>query len=103
MGRVSESLHSICESVVVARDVAKLPPIPFHDGIKLERKKSKVYNILKILVYISFYYNYHFLKFSRFYLEIGYIMFFFLNKTHSTNRQQINSRYTLSIDFINYT
>ncbi|CAH0721208.1 unnamed protein product, partial [Brenthis ino] len=38
-----ESLHSICESVVVARDVAKLPPIPFHDGIKLERKKSKLH------------------------------------------------------------
>ncbi|XP_026754243.1 phosphatidylinositide phosphatase SAC2 isoform X1 [Galleria mellonella] len=37
-----ESLHSICESIVVARDVAKLPPIPFHDGIKLERKKSKL-------------------------------------------------------------
>ncbi|XP_052745117.1 phosphatidylinositide phosphatase SAC2 [Bicyclus anynana] len=38
-----ESLHSICESLVVARDIAKLPPIPFHDGIKLERKKSKVH------------------------------------------------------------
>ncbi|RVE44068.1 hypothetical protein evm_011305 [Chilo suppressalis] len=38
-----ESLHSICESLMVARDVAKLPRIPFHDGIKLERKKSKVH------------------------------------------------------------
>ncbi|KAJ0170769.1 hypothetical protein K1T71_013541 [Dendrolimus kikuchii] len=38
-----ESLHSICESILVARDVAKLPPIPFHDGIKLEKKKSKVH------------------------------------------------------------
>ncbi|XP_046973007.1 phosphatidylinositide phosphatase SAC2 [Vanessa cardui] len=37
-----ESLHSICESLMVARDVAKLPSIPFHDGIKLERKKSKI-------------------------------------------------------------
>ncbi|XP_045780759.1 phosphatidylinositide phosphatase SAC2 isoform X2 [Maniola jurtina] len=38
-----ESLHSICESLVVARDIAKLPPISFHDGVKLERKKSKVH------------------------------------------------------------
>ncbi|XP_030025853.1 phosphatidylinositide phosphatase SAC2 isoform X1 [Manduca sexta] len=38
-----ESLHSICESLLVARDVAKLPPIPFHEGIKLEKKKSKVH------------------------------------------------------------
>ncbi|CAH2245692.1 jg4851 [Pararge aegeria aegeria] len=38
-----ESLHSICESLVVARDIAKLPAIPFHDGIKLDRKKSKVH------------------------------------------------------------
>ncbi|KAL0861019.1 hypothetical protein ABMA27_009543 [Loxostege sticticalis] len=38
-----ESLHSICESLIVARDVAKLPPIPFNDGVKLERKKSKVH------------------------------------------------------------
>ncbi|XP_022827360.1 phosphatidylinositide phosphatase SAC2 isoform X2 [Spodoptera litura] len=38
-----ESLHSICESLMVARDVAKLPPIPFHDGVKLEKKKSKVH------------------------------------------------------------
>ncbi|CAH2059282.1 unnamed protein product, partial [Iphiclides podalirius] len=38
-----ESLHSICESLMVARDVAKLPPVPFHDGVKLERKKSKVH------------------------------------------------------------
>ncbi|XP_050357404.1 phosphatidylinositide phosphatase SAC2 isoform X2 [Nymphalis io] len=38
-----ESLHSICESLMVARDVAKLPPITFHDGIKLERKKSKIH------------------------------------------------------------
>ncbi|XP_034837444.1 phosphatidylinositide phosphatase SAC2 isoform X2 [Maniola hyperantus] len=38
-----ESLHSICESLVVARDIAKLPPITFHDGVKLERKKSKVH------------------------------------------------------------
>lgn len=38
-----ESLHSICESLMVARDVAKLPPIPFLDGIKLEKKKSKVH------------------------------------------------------------
>uniref|UniRef100_A0A2A4JFU2 SAC domain-containing protein n=1 Tax=Heliothis virescens TaxID=7102 RepID=A0A2A4JFU2_HELVI len=38
-----ESLHSICESIMVARDVAKLPPIPFHDGVKLEKKKSKVH------------------------------------------------------------
>ncbi|XP_073963229.1 phosphatidylinositide phosphatase spermathreecae isoform X2 [Choristoneura fumiferana] len=36
-----ESLHYICESLVVARDVAKLPPIPFYDGIKLEKRKSK--------------------------------------------------------------
>ncbi|KAJ2941504.1 hypothetical protein O0L34_g14550 [Tuta absoluta] len=40
-----ESLHSICESIMVARDVAKLPPIPFHDGVKLERRKSKVHPI----------------------------------------------------------
>ncbi|XP_047035991.1 phosphatidylinositide phosphatase SAC2 isoform X2 [Helicoverpa zea] len=38
-----ESLHSICESLMVARDVAKLPPVPFHDGVKLEKKKSKVH------------------------------------------------------------
>ncbi|XP_063834532.1 phosphatidylinositide phosphatase SAC2 isoform X2 [Ostrinia nubilalis] len=38
-----ESLHSICESLLVARDVAKLPSIPFNDGVKLERKKSKVH------------------------------------------------------------
>ncbi|XP_026729189.1 phosphatidylinositide phosphatase SAC2-like isoform X2 [Trichoplusia ni] len=38
-----ESLHSICESLMVARDVAKLPPIPFHDGVKLEKRKSKVH------------------------------------------------------------
>ncbi|XP_072934408.1 phosphatidylinositide phosphatase SAC2 [Epargyreus clarus] len=38
-----ESLHSICESIMVARDVAKLPPVPFHDGVKLERKKSKIH------------------------------------------------------------
>ncbi|XP_068625713.1 phosphatidylinositide phosphatase SAC2 [Battus philenor] len=38
-----ESLHSICESLMVARDVAKLPAVPFHDGIKLERKKSKIH------------------------------------------------------------
>lgn len=38
-----ESLHSICESMVVAREVAKLSPIPFHDGIKLEKRKSKVH------------------------------------------------------------
>ncbi|KAJ8715665.1 hypothetical protein PYW07_010147 [Mythimna separata] len=38
-----ESLHSICESLMVARDVAKLTPIPFHDGVKLEKKKSKVH------------------------------------------------------------
>ncbi|XP_045488697.1 phosphatidylinositide phosphatase SAC2 [Pieris rapae] len=38
-----ESLHSICESIMVARDIAKLPPITFHDGIKLERRKSKVH------------------------------------------------------------
>ncbi|XP_047539879.1 phosphatidylinositide phosphatase SAC2 isoform X3 [Vanessa atalanta] len=38
-----ESLHSICESLMVARDVAKLPNIPFHDGIKLERRKSKIH------------------------------------------------------------
>ncbi|CAG5014048.1 unnamed protein product [Parnassius apollo] len=38
-----ESLHSICESLIVARDVAKLPPMPFHDGVKLERKKSKIH------------------------------------------------------------
>ncbi|XP_032523606.2 phosphatidylinositide phosphatase SAC2 isoform X1 [Danaus plexippus] len=38
-----ESLHSICESLVVARDVAKLSPVPFHDGVKLERKKSKIH------------------------------------------------------------
>ncbi|XP_041985567.1 phosphatidylinositide phosphatase SAC2 [Aricia agestis] len=37
-----ESLHSICESILVARDVAGLPPIPFHDGVKLDRRKSKV-------------------------------------------------------------
>ncbi|CAG4978669.1 unnamed protein product [Colias eurytheme] len=40
-----ESLHSICESIMVARDIAKLPPVPFHDGIKLERRKSKVHPI----------------------------------------------------------
>ncbi|XP_026498745.2 phosphatidylinositide phosphatase SAC2 isoform X1 [Vanessa tameamea] len=39
-----ESLHSICESLMVARDVAKLPNIPFHDGIKLERRKSKIHS-----------------------------------------------------------
>ncbi|XP_050554102.1 phosphatidylinositide phosphatase SAC2 isoform X6 [Spodoptera frugiperda] len=38
-----ESLHSICESLMVARDVAKLPPIPFHDGVKLEKRKSKAH------------------------------------------------------------
>lgn len=38
-----ESLHSICESLLVARDVAKLPPIPFNEGVKLERKKSKIH------------------------------------------------------------
>ncbi|CAH2096909.1 unnamed protein product [Euphydryas editha] len=38
-----ESLHSICESLMVARDIAKLPPVPFHDDIKLERKKSKLH------------------------------------------------------------
>ncbi|XP_013165618.1 PREDICTED: phosphatidylinositide phosphatase SAC2-like isoform X3 [Papilio xuthus] len=38
-----ESLHSICESVMVARDVAKLPPVPFHDGVKLEKRKSKIH------------------------------------------------------------
>ncbi|XP_063369181.1 phosphatidylinositide phosphatase SAC2 [Cydia amplana] len=38
-----ESLHYICESLVVARDVAKLPPIPFHSGVKLERRKSKIH------------------------------------------------------------
>ncbi|KAL4708609.1 hypothetical protein ACJJTC_014217 [Scirpophaga incertulas] len=38
-----ESLHSICESLLVARDVAKLPPIPFLDGVKLDRKKSKIH------------------------------------------------------------
>ncbi|XP_053619511.1 phosphatidylinositide phosphatase SAC2 isoform X2 [Plodia interpunctella] len=38
-----ESMHSICESILVARDVAKLPPIPFSDGVKLERKKSKIH------------------------------------------------------------
>ncbi|XP_049880526.1 phosphatidylinositide phosphatase SAC2 isoform X2 [Pectinophora gossypiella] len=40
-----ESLHSICETIIVARDVAKLPTIAFHDGVKLERKKSKVHPI----------------------------------------------------------
>ncbi|XP_075986517.1 phosphatidylinositide phosphatase spermathreecae isoform X2 [Anticarsia gemmatalis] len=38
-----ESLHSICESLLVARDVAKLPAIPFQDGAKLEKRKSKVH------------------------------------------------------------
>ncbi|KPJ20724.1 hypothetical protein RR46_00067 [Papilio xuthus] len=28
---------------MVARDVAKLPPVPFHDGVKLEKRKSKIH------------------------------------------------------------
>ncbi|XP_013185101.2 phosphatidylinositide phosphatase SAC2 [Amyelois transitella] len=38
-----ESMHSICESILVARDVAQLPPVPFHEGVKLDRKKSKTH------------------------------------------------------------
>ncbi|XP_037967524.2 phosphatidylinositide phosphatase SAC2 [Plutella xylostella] len=38
-----ECLHSICESILVARDVAKLPPIPFMQGVAMEKKKSKVH------------------------------------------------------------
>ncbi|VVD00679.1 unnamed protein product [Leptidea sinapis] len=41
--RITESLHSICESIMVGRDVAKLPPVPFYDGVKLEKRKSKVH------------------------------------------------------------
>lgn len=56
MLNVPESLHSICESLMVARDVAKLPPVPFHDGVKLERKKSKVgltLTLRSLIFYIS--------------------------------------------------
>lgn len=37
-----ESLKAVCEAFIVALEVANLPPIPFQQGQRLERRKSKI-------------------------------------------------------------
>jgi hypothetical protein len=37
-----ESLKAICESFLVAVEIAKLPPVMYVQGKPLEKKKSKV-------------------------------------------------------------
>lgn len=40
-----ESLKAICEAFLVAIDLCTMPPVPFHVGQKLERRKSKTVNM----------------------------------------------------------
>lgn len=37
-----ESLKSICEAFIVALEIAHLPPVPYNQGQKLAKRKSKV-------------------------------------------------------------
>ncbi|XP_018575995.1 phosphatidylinositide phosphatase SAC2 isoform X2 [Anoplophora glabripennis] len=39
-----ESLKAICEAFVVAMDIAGISPVPFKQGLALDRRKSKVIN-----------------------------------------------------------
>ncbi|KRT82343.1 hypothetical protein AMK59_4188, partial [Oryctes borbonicus] len=37
-----ESLKSICEAFIVALDIARVPPVKYHPGHRLDKRKSKV-------------------------------------------------------------
>lgn len=41
---VLESLKSICEAFQVSREIAGLQPVPYKQGQKLEKRKSKIVN-----------------------------------------------------------
>lgn len=41
---ILESLKAICEAFTVAVGLAGLPPVPYCQGSKLDRRKSKIVN-----------------------------------------------------------